>query len=803
LDIRRGQFFALVGASSAAQIVLAAFFAASALLADVDPTYTALRAAHPEGPAVSVQDLTIERDVFRFRFEKGTFQFLAPVDGRVTGAVFVGEGSWQLSPSTESERRHLALVTGEKALEVLTDRFEAMVLLFTDDTEAQIRSRGAAVTADAHAQSIWDSLRKRQRKDLRVNLQIRILSDLLGKTDPASGVFMAFFDGKKLPPAVALVDPSGLRWISEVGMPGFSDSLLYVVHEREGGSWYMGRRKGASAGSASPAARADHYVIDTTIRKNEQIRGETTIELEALRDGVRVLPLALLGKLRIQEAAYSAGGAASWTPVAVIQENKDEDSDAAVVFPAAPARGEKLRLRLVYEGPDVLYDAGDGNFAVGARESWYPNLGVFEDPATYDLTYRIPKAHEIVSVGDLVDSRIDNDQRISVWKADRPIRVAGFNYGKFKKLEQTDKDSGLQVQVFTNPGIPVALQGLSGVRPERLADSAMADGINTARVGSVYFGSLPFGHVAITQQSQFFFGQSWPSLVFLPYISFLDSYNRFRIGLLGASAFVDIVGPHEFAHQWWGHLVGWDSYRDQWLSEGFAEFTAGLVLEYTEERSKSDDFWKKAAKNIFTKPAHAYVANDEAGPISDGWRLSTWRNPDAAQAMIYDKGAWVVQMLRMLMRDPKAKPADGPFIEMMKDFASSYAGKNPTTRDFQTVVERHMTPVMDLEKNGKMDWFFRQWVYGMEIPRYTAKIDVQSVGGDQYKLTGSVAQDGVSPDFLGFVPLYIEMDKNAFVRLGVASLRGNSSQSIDTTIKLPKKPRRIVANAMNDVLARD
>src|SRR4029450_12041778 len=95
---------------------------------------------------------------------------------------------------------------------------------------------------------------------------------------------------------------------------------------------------------------------------------------------------------------------------------------------------------------------------------------------TYDLTYRIPKAHEIVSVGDLVDSRVDNDQRISIWKAERPIRVAGFNYGKFKKLEQTDKDSGLQVQVFTNPGIPVVLQGLSGVRPERLPAAAGGGG---------------------------------------------------------------------------------------------------------------------------------------------------------------------------------------------------------------------------------------------------------------------------------------------------------------------------------------
>ena len=750
-----------------------------------------------------MQDLKLERDVFRFEFVRGTFQFLEPVSGRVTGAVFVGEGTWQLTPAGEGARRHLALLQNDPKLEVLTDRFESLILLFTDGTEAEIRTRGSDSPADGRAAPIWDSFRKRQRKDLETNLQLRLLADVLGGTEPSAGVFIALVDGKKLPPAAVVVDPSGLRWISDMSMAGDAGSLLYVVHEREGGSWYLERRRNEAAPPATPPARATHYAIETTIRKNERLQGETTITLETLREGVRVLPLDLLGQLRIREAELSGGGDTPWKAVAVIQEDKDEDSDAAVVLPARLSRGETIQLRLVYEGSEVLYDSGDGNFAVGARTSWYPNLGVFEDPATYDLTFRIPKSYEIVSVGSFVDSRVENDERISTWKADRPIRVAGFNYGKFKRLEQKDPDSGLHIQVFTNPGMPDALQGLSGVRPEKLADSAMADGINTARVGSVYFGSLPFGHVAITQQSQFFFGQSWPSLIFLPYISFLDSYNRFRIGLQSTQGFVDIVGPHEFAHQWWGHLVGWNSYRDQWLSEGFAEFTAGLVLEYTAPRSRVDEFWDKAARNVFDKPAHAYVANDRAGPISDGWRLSTWRNPAAGQAMIYDKGAWVVQMLRTLMRDPKAKPPDERFIATMKDFVSTYAGKNPTTRDFQTVVERHMSPAMDLEKNGKMDWFFRQWIDGTEIPRCSADIDVQDLGGGQYKLVGSARQEGVSDDFLGFVPIYLEFEKGTFFRLGLVSFRGTATVPIDTTVPLPKKPRRVVANAMNDVLTRD
>ena len=76
--------------------------------------------------------------------------------------------------------------------------------------------------------------------------------------------------------------------------------------------------------------------------------------------------------------------------------------------------------------------------------------------------------------------------------------------------------------------------------------------------------------MAIPQQSQFDFGQSWPSLIFMPYISFLDGTQRQRLGLSVSSTndYVDEVGFHEFAHQWWGHMVAPASYRDVWMSEG-------------------------------------------------------------------------------------------------------------------------------------------------------------------------------------------------------------------------------------------
>ena len=95
-----------------------------------------------------------------------------------------------------------------------------------------------------------------------------------------------------------------------------------------------------------------------------------------------------------------------------------------------------------------------------------------------------------------------------------------------------------------------------------------------------YFGPFPFKRFSITQQTACTYGQSWPELVWLPICSFYDTTVRHQLGLdWGDRGYWKVVTPHEVAHQWWGQLVGFNSYRDQWMSEGFADFSASLFLQ--------------------------------------------------------------------------------------------------------------------------------------------------------------------------------------------------------------------------------
>ncbi|MGH9362159.1 MAG: hypothetical protein ACRD2T_09595, partial [Thermoanaerobaculia bacterium] len=266
--------------------VLAAVLALAApplAAAAMDATYAALRASRPDGRKVTVAGLVLERDVFRFQFDSGAFHFLTPVAGRTVGAVFLGAGGWRLAPATAAERRHLALVTGDEKLERLDDRFDALVLLFGDDTAAEIQLHAELRTVEAEPRAVaaFEAHLKRQRKEFQTNFHLRVLHDLLDTPGLASGAFLAFPEGRKHPPALLAVDPRGAEALRLGPLVGGEDSLLFVAHEQSGGLWYLSEPAAAVAAGrrtpTQPAADALDYRIETTVARNADIEGTTTV----------------------------------------------------------------------------------------------------------------------------------------------------------------------------------------------------------------------------------------------------------------------------------------------------------------------------------------------------------------------------------------------------------------------------------------------------------------------------------------------------------------------------------------------
>jgi len=430
-------------------------------------------------------------------------------------------------------------------------------------------------------------------------------------------------------------------------------------------------------------------------------------------------------------------------------------------------------------------------------------LNAFADRATYDLTFKVPRQYTLVGVGKLDKEWREDDYEASHWVSDVPLAVAGFNYGLFKKKSVHDDTTNYDIEAYATAETPAYLRRYArnmSLSPSAMAESAMIDAQNAIRCFQLWFGAAPYGRIAVTEQPAFNYGQSWPTLVYLPISAFFDSTQRWM--LLGGNAFrfaefIQEVTPHEVAHQWWGHMVGWASYHDQWLSEGFADFSAGLFLQQTEhDPGKFLKFWDRARETIMAKNNFGIRPND-AGPLWMGLRLNTFRNGAAYNRLVYPKGGFVLHMLRYLMYERDT--GDRDFIAMMHDFVATYLNRNASTESFKSVVEKHMKPAIDLERNGKMDWFFRQWVYGTEVPSYRMEYSLAPEPDGKFMFTAKVTQSGVSSRFVMGVPIYFDFDGHV-VRAGSVALLGNMTSS-EIKLRLPKRPKHVLLNANHDVLA--
>jgi aminopeptidase N len=278
-----------------------------------------------------------------------------------------------------------------------------------------------------------------------------------------------------------------------------------------------------------------------------------------------------------------------------------------------------------------------------------------------------------------------------------------------------------------------------------------------------YATEIPAGH-----------GEAFPGLIHLSMATF---------DVTGTKGHNEVFRAHEVAHQWWGIGVDFATYRDQWLSEGFSEFAALWYLQTVRGDGKQYfeilDDWK----------ADLLVRGDEAAPIGLGYRTRDGDNPGDYNLIVYEKGAWVLHMLRAMMIDLKTMNEDR-FSGMMKDFYQTYRGKRASTDDFQRMVQKHT--------GQDMGWFFAQWVYHSAIPTYRVAYQVSDGADGKYVLRLRVRQEGVPDEFVAYMPVAIEMGKNEVVRIRMKVMGPTSEMEFPL---LPTKPKSVKFNDLDGVLA--
>ena len=203
---------------------------------------------------------------------------------------------------------------------------------------------------------------------------------------------------------------------------------------------------------------------------------------------------------------------------------------------------------------------------------------------------------------------------------------------------------------------------------------------------------------------------------------------------------------------------------------------------------------------LLERNAEGFRAID-VGPVTLGYRANNSRAGfNVTRRLIYPKGAYILHMLRMMMWNNKT--GDETFKATMQDFIKAYSGKAATTEDFKAMVEKHMTPEMDLEGNHRMDWFFNQYVYGTALPTYRFDSSFAKDANGDVVFSFKVTQSGVDDKFRMLVPIYFEMPDGRTGFLGRARLMGNTSVEQKVPLKgWNTPPKRALINYNYDVLA--
>ena len=759
------------------------------------------------GQVYVLRHAQLVRDRVKLFFNRGYIGFFTPAAGEITGAVFIGQGEILLIPPTQVEKESLARFIHSPILE---EQFTMAILRFTDRTAKELLALAERPEPDDPERppdfpQKWNSAPRL----FALEDSPRLFENLLG--DRTLPYFHARLEGSTLKWFEVVDDERSLESVSVVAARRSEDELF-------ADRWCAFPSQSAAARFANPApgtVKVLSYDIDTHLEPDNSMTGSAELLLESLSASERVLSFDFSRLLTVSKVLDERGES-----LPVYQYPLQEDIDAGdrskgwiqVVLPAPNPVGEKFRLRFSYQG-NVITDVGNNVLFVGERGSWYPNLGVGL-PASFDLKFDYPDNLTLVATGERIEKQTADGRTHSRWRSDGVFRIAGFNLGPYHSVDRRvgktrvevyatrEAEAALEARhtgrllphfVFPAPSqkpgaaFPVTPITVPPLAPAALLQTVAESAAQALQYFESLFGPFPYSRLAIAQVPGDF-GQGWPELVYLPTLSFLRKSERYELGLPEKAEDLLSHGmvAHEIAHQWWGNLLGWKTYHDQWLSEGLATYAAALDLSRQKDGDRRFHELLRSYKLDLLSKGKAGMSNEAGGPIWLGQRLSNSLTPGGYNNIVYKKACWVLHMLRGLMIDP-ATGSDEKFFHLLRDFVATYQGKDVSTEDFARHAEKYMTRASDLEHNQRLDWFFNEWVYETGVPTYKLQSSVKQLSTKGFLVQGTITQSGVSSDFEMLVPVVAEVGKDKKLTLGRVPVSEDGGHFKFTTAERPRR----------------
>ncbi|RPI12326.1 MAG: hypothetical protein EHM65_06085, partial [Acidobacteriales bacterium] len=540
----------------------------------------------------------------------------------------------------------------------------------------------------------------------------------------------------------------------------------------------------------------------------------TRVVLTPTRAGVRVLVFNLSPRMRLISAAIN-GAPAEFFQRDAMRENLIRGTDAVfLLLPGAPMEpGKRYEVEFRNEG-HIVQDTGNKVYFVGARDNWYPKLPI--QFSQYDVTFRYPSDLNLVVAGELVEEAAGEGWRTTRHRIATPVSFLGFNLGVYQHVAQTR--GPYSVEVFANKQLEPRIQelpGASGVLPPRrvydpitrrsivVPGSVMipmpvlppdpAERLQelASEIGAAFefmasrFGPPPIRNLTVSPIPGNF-GQGFPGLVYLPTLSYIRLQQRPGLPANpNRQAVPEILLAHEVAHQWWGNVVAPDSNQDTWLMEALANYSALLFLEKRKGAKALESILADYSRNLRSTVAEGRTI-DSTGPIAWGPRLISSQAPAAWRVITYEKGSWIIHMLRRRLGDER-------FLAMLAEVVKRYRQSTLTTEQFRAVAVKFLPPG---SPDPKLETFFENWVYSTGIPTLQLSHSVRGKAA-AYTLTGSLTQSGVDAEFSAWVPIEVHFKTGKPLVHWVRT----DSDPAGFTVALKQAPARVLLDPSSSVLS--
>jgi hypothetical protein len=656
----------------------------------------------------TIKDLVVSQPDLELSMPSG-YAFVARTPEGPTAIVLVGRGRIAFAPQPEAERGQVRIFSGADALKTGFDSLFLRVNPAEYSRQIDVNALTARPSVDGgHARRAGQILETHLPRSFRIDLNDLSAHDWS-------------------------LAPTGSDFVAEI-MTGRYGALTYARAngEAEDISFFDRRRHRNIAvytSRAKLAARGPYFSEDDKLDyditrydieasfapERMWVDGTAKITMRTRQNYLSTLTLRLAEPLVVRSVTSPQFG--RLLHLRVVGQNNvlvgfpgtvvsDSDIEVVVTYggrlPPQSIDREAIAVEQGQTRDDQIVIPLEPVYIYSNRSYWYPQAPV-TDFATARLTVTVPGEMDAIATGTPAGPPVvlpaapgQRGRKKFVFESENPARYLSILISRFQNAQAApltldDDEDPVALTVTANPRQSGKVRAMSEKTSDifRFYSSLLGDAPYDSFTLALTESDLPGGH------SPAYFAMLNQPLPTSPYVWVNDP-----VSFPGYASFFI---AHEIAHQWWGQAVGWKNYHEQWLSEGFAQYFAAL---YAERERGPDQF-----ASVLRHMRKWAMDMSSEGPVYLGYRLGHIKSEGRVfRALVYNKGAMVLHMLRRLI-------GDEPFYRGLREFYTEWRFKKAGTGDFRAAMEQ--ASGRDLER------FFDRWIFGSGLPdiHFTSRVE--------------------------------------------------------------------------------